>query len=326
MKPCDINLGQELKNKFLGKIIFKYPKFARFLDKTFSFWAILFIIVNIWSLSSVFLSGLNLWVYDTCNPVSSEGCSLSGEACGVSSTDLDLSTAWSQNKLGDWAVQPFKTFGDTVSRIPDRLKSWNSDEYKSPTATYYKPFDANKKTAVEFIDPGCKYCKKLFGNIKEAGFEDKYNLTYVVYPIPEASNTANNGYKFQASYTIASYMEAVKLVPLANNKTNQTPDWQLLETIFTNVDDQGVDLQNKFNLMFSKKDVPAEIEKILTKIGYSDTEIVKIRDLANSDQTKQSLASQKEIVEKKVKTIKIPTIIFNQRRYDRVVDAETLKK
>ena len=323
-KPCDINLGEELKNKFLGKTIFKYPKFARFMDKTFSFWAFLFIVVNIWSLSSVLLSGLNLWVYDTCDPVSSEGCSLSGEACGVGTAQLDFATAAQENKLGDWAIQPFKTFGDTVSRIPDRVKIWKAEDYLSPNPTYYKPFDPTKQTAVEFIDPGCKYCKKLFSNIKEAGFQDKYNLSYVVYPIPD--KTTSTGLKFQASTTIASYMEATKQVKLENNPTNIPPDWQLLETIFTTEDAQNGDLQNQFNSVFSKKDIPGEIEKILTKIGYNDDEISKIREIANSEQTKENLAIQKDIVENRLRTIKIPTIVFAGRRYDRVVDVETLRK
>jgi hypothetical protein len=221
-------------------------------------------------------------------------------------------------------MQPFKTLGDTVSRIPDRVKTWKAEDYLSPSATYYKPFDPAKQTAVEFIDPGCKYCKKLFGNIKEAGFEDKYNLSYVVYPIPD--KTTSTGLKFQASTTIASYMEAVKQVKLTNNQKNTPPDWQLLETIFTTEDSVKGDLQNQFNSVFSKKDIPGEIEKILTKIGYKDDEISKIREIANSDQTKQSLATQKNIVENKLRTIKIPTIVFAGRRYDRVVDVDTLRR
>jgi hypothetical protein len=324
-KPCDINLGEELKNKFLGKLIFKYPKFTKFLDKTFSFWAFLFIVVNIWSLVAVFQSGLNLWVYDTCDPVSSEGCSLSGEACGVGTNQLDFTTAYNTGKLGEYTMQPFAILGDTISRIPDRLKTWDSKDYLSPTATYLNKFDASKPTAVEFIDPGCQYCRKLFGNIKSAGFADKYNLTYVVYPIPDAKNTANNGWKFQASYTIASYMEAAKQVTPSNPKSDTPTDWQLLEVLFTEPDGK-TDIQNNFNNVMSKKDIPTEIEKILTDIGYNNDEIAKIRELSTSDQVKQSLAAQKDIVENKLRTIKIPTIVFAGRRYDRVVDVETLRR
>jgi hypothetical protein len=325
LQPCDINLGEELKNKLLGGFALRFPRIIKFIDKTFSFWAILFVIVNIWSISSVLLSGLNLWVWDTCNPVSSEGCSLSGEACGVASNQLDLQTAYNDNRLGEFALQPWNTLTDTVSRIPNRLKNWNATDYLSPNPTYYNAFDPSKSTAVEFIDPGCKYCKKLFGNIKSAGFEQKYNLSYTVYPIPEPSNTANDGYKFQASYTIASYMEAIKRVPLQNNKKTTPPDWQLLEILFTRENKDGQTLQDEFNLLYSKKEVPQKLEALIKEIGYNDQEIAQIRELSGSPEIKQSLQTQRNIVEQKVQTIKIPTIIFNNRRYDRVVDVETLK-
>jgi thiol-disulfide isomerase/thioredoxin len=292
LKPCDINLGQELKNAFLSKIFFKFPRFAKFLDRTFSFWAFLFIVINIWSLVYTLVAATNLWVYDTCDPATGESCSLSGEACGVASNSLTFNEALRQNQLGQWVIQPFSQYASTVSKIPDRMKNWEAENYLAPKPTYYLPFDSNKPTAVEFVDPGCSYCKKLYNNIKTAGFEQRYNLSYVIYPIPDKNRPT--GYKFQASYIIATYLEAVKRVPLENS---QTPaDWQLLSYFFTEKD-----------------------------VTYIDDQIAKIRDLTKSEEVKADLEIQKQIVEQKVKTIRIPTIIFDGRRYDRVIDGDKLR-
>lgn len=47
LKPCDINLGEELKSKFISKLFNLNPSFAKFMDKTFAFWAFLFIFINL---------------------------------------------------------------------------------------------------------------------------------------------------------------------------------------------------------------------------------------------------------------------------------------
>lgn len=321
LKPCDINLGEELKNAFLGKIIFKFPRFAKFLDKTFSFWIFLFVIINIWSLVYTLTAATNLWVYDTCNSDTGESCSLSGEACGVALNNLSLEEAMRQNKLGQWAVQPITQYADTLAKIPDRMKTWKAEDYLATKPSYYSTFDPNKPTAVEFVDPGCTYCKKLFENIKKSGFEKTHNLTYVIYPIPDKKGT--DGYKFQASYTIATYLEAAKRVPIVGT---QTPaDWQFLSYFFTEKDDKYVDVQNKFNLALAQDQIRPEIEKILKeKIGYNDEQIKQISQLANSEEIKAEIKNQREIVEQKIKTIRIPTIIFGGRRFDRVIDSEKL--
>ena len=322
LKPCDINLGEELKTAFLGKIFFRFPRAAKFLDKTFSFWAFLFVIINIWSLVSTLTAAVNLWVYDTCDPVSGESCSLSGEACGVALNSLSWEEAVRQNKLGQWTLQPITQYADTLSRIPDRMKTWKALDYLAPKPTYYLPFDQNKPTAVEFVDPGCIYCKKLFENIKKAQFEKTHNLTYVVYPIPDKNKPLD--YKFQASKTIATYLEALKRVPLENATT--PADWQLLSYFFSAKDPVYFDVQNKFNNSLAKDQISPEIEKILKeKIGYNDDQIGKIKVLVDSPEVQKDLQIQKEIVEQKVKTIRIPTIIFGGRRYDRVIDSDKLK-
>lgn len=300
LKPCDINLGEEIKNKLLGKIVFRFPRVAKFIDKTASFWAIVFVILSVWSLLYVVNAGLNLWVYDTCNPTNGESCALGGEACGVN-------------------TEAAPSIIDTISRIPDRFKQWDVEEFTSFTSSYYNPYDANKKSAIEVIDPGCKYCKKLWDNIKEAGFENNYNLTYIAYPIPQ-----KEGYKFQHSYLIASYLEILKHIPLVSEKTRTPSDWLLLDKIFT-AETEETDLQNAINTLYNRDEVVSLINNYLKEFGYTDEQIEQINNLIDSDFVKGAIAENSRIVEEKIKTVKIPTIIFDSRRYDRVVDVETLK-
>lgn len=340
LKPCDINLGEELKNKFLGKIIFKYPKFAKFLDKTFTFWAFIFVVINVWSLVLVSLSGLNLWVYDTCDPVSGESCSLSGEACGVSTGQISLSDAINQNKIGEWAAFPFQTLAQTVSRIPDRFQTWQPTNYLSEHSTFYSGFnfdptanylpeqikEFNQKIALEIIDPGCKFCKELFKNIKQAGFDQKYDLTYLLYPIPD--KTTPDGYKFQHSLLRSKYLEAVKNMKpeKQNNEQKNIPaDWQLLEKLFTLPGAKQATLQEDFNWMYNEAQAKEKLAELLAEIGFSNEQINEIEQKANSAEIGLRLASQKNIVENEIRTIKIPTVMFGGRRYDRLLSPEQLK-
>lgn len=328
LQPCDINLGEEIKDKLLAKLVFRFPRFTKFIDKTFSFWALLFVIINVWSLVYTANSALNLWVYDTCEPISGEGCALSGEACGVATAQVDpffdgaKEFDFQPDKLGSWAWQPVDTLSKTISRVPDRFTTWKAEDYLAQKPSYYKPFDANKKYAVEAIDPSCVYCAKLFENIKNSNFTDKYNLSYVLYPIPSSTNAS--GFRFQHSQLMAKYVETLKDFPL--EKANPSADWQLLAKFFTAKGDYNDKLQDDFKSTFTKAQAEAKILVLLGEIGYSADEIAQIQTKSKSSEIADRLNFQRDVVQKKIKTIKIPTIIFNGRRYDRVVDVQTLEK
>lgn len=221
-----------------------------------------------------------------------------------------------------WAKDGILTLGETITMIPNRFKKWKPSDFISESNSYYKTYDASKSTALEIIDPSCKFCAKLFGNIKDTGFENKYNLTYLVYPIPD--NKQPNSYRFPYSKMIASYMEAVKIYPLPS--ATIPADWQILEKIFTGKDTDKVDYQIKFNTMYTVKEAEDMLLVWLTDMGYSEGDRNKIQQIVSSDEVQTRLANQKEIVENKIKTIKIPTIMFDGRRYDRAVGPEKLIK
>lgn len=320
LKPCDINFQEEMKSRLLGRLVVTKPRLARFLDRWIGALSILFVVLSIWSLVIVVNSGLNLFVYDTCNPNNAESCSLGGEACGINTGKPGFWTSLKTGQVVTWATDGATTFGQTVSRIPNRLKTWDAKEYVSEANTYYTPYDPAKPTALEIIDPGCKFCAKLFGNIKQTGFADKYNLTYLVYPIPDSRN--ENGYRFPHSRLIASYTEAAKLYPL---DSSIPADWQILEKVFTGKDADGISFQEKINVAYTEQETESLLLSWLKEMGYSETQLQQIKEAARSGQIKDSLNRQKDMVENKIQTIKIPTIMFDGRRYDRAVGPEKLQ-
>ncbi len=301
-RPCDINFSEELKGKMLGKLIFTHPKLANLLSRFANVFAFVFVILTIWSTLYVAQAGLNLYVYDTCNPQNVESCSLGGEACGIDSLS-------STDEFSVW---------NTLARIPDRWKTWEAKEYVPATVSYYGGYRADKPVALEIIDPSCKFCQKLGENIKAAGFTDRYNLAYILYPI----ELWEEQYKFPHSYLMASYIEASKKVPLAN--TTITGDWQLLEKIFSDSKDDK-SMQEIFNATQDVAVVTAQLQEYLKQIGYSDEQVLTISKLSSSDEVKASLKAQRTIVNEQIRTRKIPTILFGGRRYDRVVDVDKLK-
>ncbi len=319
-RPCEIGFKEDTKNILIGKLIFTKPKLAKFLDKWLDLFATIFVVLSIWSLLVVFQSGLNLLVYDTCTPKNIESCSLGGEACGISTGGQTFIKAVKNLEVLSWTKDEILFFVDTVSRIPDRFKNWKSEEYIDESATYYMPFNPDKQIALEIIDPGCKFCAKLFINIQTAQFENNYNLTYIPYAIPDTASSG--GFKFPNSPLIISYLEAMKIYPL----DSEIPaDWQILEKLFLDKTPEGVSYQENFNLLYSKKEAEDILIGWLKNIGYNDKQINKIQEASKSDGVKNQIQKQVKVVEDEIRTIKIPTIIFDERRYDRVIGPEKLK-
>jgi len=320
-KPCDMNVQEEIKSRLVGKFILTKPRLARFINRFAGAFAWAFVILSVWSLVVVLNSGLNLFVYDTCNPDNPESCSLAGEGCGITSGKPGFWLSLKEGQVFAWAKDEVLTFGETVSRIPNRLKTWNPEEFVSDSSTYYKPFDQNKPTALEIIDPSCKFCAKLFGNITETGFADRYNLTYLVYPIPDSKQS--NGYRFSHSWLIATYLEAVKRYPLPSAAI--PADWQILEKVFGEKDEDNVSYQIKFNAVYTEQEAENKLLSWLSEMGYSESQLKEIQQVSRSEDVQSTLARQKSIVEEQVQTIKIPTIMFDGRRYDRAVEPEKLR-
>ena len=145
----------------------------------------------------------------------------------------------------------------------------------------------------------------------------------MAFPIPDA--TSWSGYKFMNSYLIATWLEAMKQVVPASPTGNVPPDWRLLERIFTGVDAEGVKWQERFNLRFDPDQARSVLSEFSRDFGYSDDQREQIAKLAESKEIAEIIRAHKAVVEQQIRTVKIPTIIFNGRRYDRVVAPAQLK-
>lgn len=320
-RKCDTNFKEDTKARLLGRVVLKHPRLAKFLDKWLDVLSFVFVLLMIWSIVVTIHAGLNLFVYDTCNPNNSESCSLGNQACSIPTNSLNF---WDSLKGGhalSWTNRQASDFGTTISRIPNRIKKWEPLQYTDKYSPYYYSFDSSKPAALEIIDPGCHFCAQLFRNLKQANIESNYNLTFLPYPIPDSAN--KNGYKFAHSKMVAEYLDAMEL-----NQTHPTakvaPEWQLLERLFTWKDSKNVSYQLDINYYYSDTQTANLLQKWLADFGYTPDQVQAIVKESKSQAVANRIADQRQIVEKQIKTVKIPTLLLNHRRYDGVVSADKL--
>jgi len=320
LRPCDTSFKEETKNKLLSHVAKRTPRLVKTADIGIEVASFLLVILTIWSLFVALEAGLNLFVWGTCSPSNASSCSLSSESCSINTVDKNLWQLTAEGKPLDWFVNQANNLGNTISNIPTRLQTWDATKYLPQNATYFNKFDSAKPTALEVVDPGCIVCQHLFKNIKSAGFENKYNLTYIAYPIKNPDVPGK--YKFVNSYTVTKYLEAIKINPLAGLKT--PADWQVLENIYTGSDSNGTSYQIKINTMLDSNQTRDLILGWLKDIGYSQVQLDQINTDANSQKIANIIKQNQDIVNNKIKTVKIPTLIFSGRQHNGLVNTSDL--
>ena len=335
LRPCDIDFSEEMKGKIIGKIMIHSPRIAAFVNHWIDWISFAFVALSIWSLIYTANAGLNLFVYDTCNPLAVESCSLGGEACGVQQQVPGLVESWKKDQMIQWATGPFTRFGTTILRIPDRLKTWHAAEFVFTGSANPPPagsYDPDAPISLEVMDPLCQFCRKLYSNIQISGVEKQYTFHYLLYPIPNPQSPT--GTKFAYSGLIARYLQAMSHVKGADPR-------DLIDKIFAKRPD-GTEWQDYLRIGATENDVRQTMRQFLHEIhcctAYTEdasvrakAPLLKERDIAfiermvDSEEVTKELAAQKSIVEDRLKTIKIPTILIGGRRFDRVIDTAKLK-
>lgn len=320
LRPCDTSFKEETKNKLLSHVAKRTPRLVKTADVGIEVASFALVILTIWSIFVVLEAGLNLFVWGTCAPSNASSCSLSSESCSINTVDKNLWQLTAEGKPFDWFVNQANNLGNTISNIPTRLQTWDATKYLPQNATYFNKFDSSKPTALEVIDPGCVVCQHLFKNIKSAGFENKYNLTYIAYPIknPEVAGK----YKFVNSYVVTQYLEAIRVNPLSGQAA--PADWQILEHIYTGNDKNGTSYQIVINTMLDANQTKDLILSWLKDIGYNQTQLDKIKADADSQKVADIIKQNQDIVNNKIKTVKIPTIIFNGQLHSGLVNTGDL--
>lgn len=299
-KPCDVDFSGELKNEVVSAFAYRSPKFAKFLLKTMDLWLWTIAILSIWSLWSVFHSGINLWVYDTCDPFSEEGCSLSGDSCNIGVTRTPI---WDTKT---YLIEQRDYYKETFSRIPDKFRKWEPRDYSVDSSTYTGNTESDK-LILEIMDPSCVFCKNQWLNLKESEAYSNAKITYLLYPIPYG----NIGYRYENSYYLASVIESLKSI--------DGMDIKFLDIYFSSYQDDF--------LKTPLSDLSLKIDKLLEEeLDLSREEIKFIQKLVDSKEVKESLAKQSDLVKNKIKTKKIPTVFINSQRFDRVIDAYKINR
>ena len=315
-RPCDTTFKQDLKDGMLAPLAARRPTLVRPASILIEVLAVLVVLTTVWSLYTATKAGLNLWVYGTCDKQNSESCTLGAESCSVGDITPTFGESIASLDLIGAFGNEFASLGETIAAVPSRLRDWKAEEYLPSSATYLRPFDATKPTAVEVIDPGCRYCRQLFENIEEAGFADEYNLSYIAFPIE-----SDGGYKFANSLLVSQYLEALRLHPLDGAEV--PVDWQVLSHIYLDKNDAGSPFQSVINNA-SHAEATALLATWLDEAGMTADQIDVVATEAASPRVAAVIAENRVLVRQSIGTVKIPTMIFDGRRHDGLVSVDDL--
>ncbi|MDO4271686.1 MAG: hypothetical protein Q4C83_01725 [Candidatus Saccharibacteria bacterium] len=310
LRTCDTSFKDDVKNSLLRKVILKHPKWVQPLSILIEVVSVLIIVLTVWSLLVGAKSLVSLYVYGTCNPTTPSACSLdSSESCSIDSVPIEFG----EDPLG-WIGNWFGEFGNAIKAIPTKMKHWEAKDYLPEAYSYYGGTKDTDKVAVDIFDPGCSVCAKSYRAQKESGFLNEYNVAFIAYPI--SSSTSAGGYKFANSYLVTQYLMAVQLQKPAEVEEDKSIAWQMIDRMFTGKDADGNDYQNAFNLGYDSKKAEEVLQQWLSDFGYTDDEVADIAKLAKSDKVKDLIAKNVDLVNNKVQTKKIPTMIYNGGRHD----------
>jgi hypothetical protein len=316
-RPCDTTFKQDLKDGMLAPLAARQPALVKPASILIEVLAVLVVLTTVWSLYTGGKAILNLWVYGTCDKQNSESCTLGAESCSVGdATPTFMESLGSFDVIGAFGNE-FASLSETIAAVPTRLRDWKAEEYLPSSASYLRTFDASKPTAIEIIDPGCRFCRQLFENIEEAGFDEEYNLSYIAFPIE-----SDGGYKFANSLLVTQYLEALRLHPLDSAAT--PVDWQVLSHIFLDDDENGTSYQSVINNR-PAAEVTAVLHRWLAEAGMTPEQIEMVAAEAASDTVAAVIAENRELVRVTIGTVMIPTMIFDGRRHDGLVGVDGLR-
>lgn len=313
-RACDSNFADEIKHSILRKLIVKHKKWVKPVSWAIEAVSFLIIVISIWSLLTVVKSGLALYTFGTCDVQQPDACALSGsEACTIDGSN-------GNGPIVSW----FTDWGEIFSAIPSRWTTWNAEELVVENSSYYGEFSGKSENsnavAVDIFDPGCIICRRSFVAQKESGFFEKYRAHLIPYVI-----TSEAGDKFNNSELIARYIEAIRDVqPEQGEKIS--PEWLIVENLFTKKDEQGVIWQENFNGVSIKAYSAEKVESVLATwlkdAGYSEQQISDLATKAKSSEITAKLEANKKLVEDQIKTKKIPTMIYDGKRHEGQFKAE----
>lgn len=320
-RPCDTTFREDVKSSLLAPLALRRPRWVRPASLAIEVVAWIMVLSLVVSVYLLARSGLNLFVYGTCDKQDTQACALAAESCSIGGADPAFwESIVASDVLGAFGNE-FASLGATIAAVPSRLKTWDAAEYAAPHATFLGGYRPGLPVALEVLDPGCRFCAELFRNMEESGFARSHNLTYLAYPI-----SSTLGPKFPNSPLVASYLAAVQSYEAAHGDLrDRTGDWAILENLFAGETVDGTSWQEWMNDADAGA-ARAQLQTWLAEAGYDDSAIGEIDMRAGSAEVRAAMAEARTVVETDIRTVAIPTLIADGGLHAGLVGIDTLSR
>lgn len=297
LQKCDTNFKDDVKNTILKKVILKKPKLVKPLSILIEIISILIVFITIWSIVIAIKSLLALWVFGTCNVSKPSACSLTSESCSIDADEPDNIFEQIGQSIGEW--------GEIFGGIPDRLKSWGANDFNGLNNLPKLSDNNSENSAYDIMDPGCVVCMNSYKNQLNSEFMKKHTTYLVLYPI----QTPDGEYKFKNSEVASRYLISAEI-----NSNGSAA--KLLDRLFTGKDEKEVSYQTRLNNDWERDEVIEIFSSWLKEFGVADEEVTKIKASVDSDEVKDILNKNKEIVDNKIHAKSIPTLIYDGKKHN----------
>ena len=315
LQKCDTNFKDDVKNTILKKVILKHPKWVKPLSIIIEIISVLIVVITIWSIVIAIKSLLALWVFGTCNVSKPSACSLTSESCSIDAEEPHNIFEQIGQNIGEW--------GEIFGAIPDRLKSWNKEDFSElenlpilTNGSSYVDFMKADNAAFDIMDPGCVVCMTSYKNQLSSGFFNNHTAYLVIYPIQSKDGT----YKFKNSEVASKYLIAVQLYAAKDEKGLESPKLfytsKIISRLFTEKDEDGISFQTRLNNDLEKDEVVKLFSSWLKDFGATENEIKEIESTIDSDEVKTALEKNKSVVDNKIHAKSIPTLIYDGRKHN----------
>ena len=292
-RKCDTSFQDDVKTALLKKVVLKNPKAVKPLSVTIEIASILIVIITAWSLVEGIKAGLAIWALGTCNVSHPASCALGAESCSIDEENLNWFSEW----------------GEIFGAIPDRLKTWQAEDYLVSPNVAINP-DSTSPAALDIIDPGCTVCLSSYRNqLKDEKFMSSHKVYLLIYPIKDG-----DGYKFKNSGLLTNYYYALLLLS-EKDKAYEGLSLKLIDTLFTGQSDSNQNWQYLFNNEYDEATAEKTVKTWLSNWKLTDEQIKTVAEKAKSAEVKDYLAKVCDMVETKIRPKGIPTMIYDGRKH-----------
>jgi hypothetical protein len=303
LQKCETGFKEDVKNTILSKIIIRHPKWVKPLSVLIEIISVIIVIIAIWAVLTAIKSLLALWALGSCNVTKPSACSLGGEICSIDQQEPSNVI----EATGRW----FTEWGDIFAAIPDKFKTYNSEDYDFNYIAMPSSGEGDKPVAISIFDPGCSVCLASYLNEEKSGFFDKYEVRLIPFAIQNADGT----YKFKNSGIVVRYM-------LASEQVQSGLAVQILEHIFVGKNEDGVSYQLLFNDAYSNEDAEMQIEGWLREDGLDDAKIAEIKEITSYPEITTKMEENKNIIENDLHITGIPTMIYDGSKHTGLYQAD----